>query len=292
LRRKKLIHTQGVTCKVNYVPVAGQPYTGSFSGSNYAFLRFSTATAFNSEPYSLIPGVAIKFLRTGVKSGNFMAMYSLEGQQGFNIFENELTNHVPELSSKARVQLRTLEKNFRRVSKWPSMVGLSDIATYGSDGKKVSNPVFPYQIYLRPNPALTKAFPSAYDKNRSYIDHVASINPSVHKTLYDVYASSAPGAAKVKVASIQLAGSCMKSRFADESLFFQHQRMEDDLALRKNWVPTKTPPIPRAAAPKKAGPLTRAKQAVKNGVNRAKNAAKNGARRVKNVVKKVLQDAQ
>jgi len=95
--RKKAIHSVGVVGKLDFKVTANDnPYTGIFAtGSDKAFVRFSKAT--DSDP--LAPGMGVKFLRDGIDSGNFVAMYSVGGQESNNFFENDWHNHVPSVSS-------------------------------------------------------------------------------------------------------------------------------------------------------------------------------------------------
>ena len=41
------------------------------------------------------PGIGLKFLRDGVDSANMMAMFSVEGQESWNFFKNNFSNHIP-----------------------------------------------------------------------------------------------------------------------------------------------------------------------------------------------------
>ncbi len=69
----------------------------------------------------MFAGISLKFFRDGIKSSNFMAMYSLEGQQSFNFFAHDLTNHVPELGPSAPFKLKQLRNSFKAASDWPTM---------------------------------------------------------------------------------------------------------------------------------------------------------------------------
>jgi len=74
------------------------------------------------------PGISIKFLRDSVPSANIFAMYSLEGQTSFNLFEHDLTNHVPNLGSNAPLILKALKAKFMQASNYPTLIGLADMA--------------------------------------------------------------------------------------------------------------------------------------------------------------------
>ena len=87
-KRFKFLHSVGLVSKFKYETVANaEGYTGIFeSGCDNGIMRFSTATNFDSTKTSaegawanFIPGIALKFLRNGVHSGNLVAMYSVNG---------------------------------------------------------------------------------------------------------------------------------------------------------------------------------------------------------------------
>ena len=40
--------------------------------------------------------MGLKFLRDGVDSANLVAMYSVDGQESWNFFKNDFSNHIPE----------------------------------------------------------------------------------------------------------------------------------------------------------------------------------------------------
>lgn len=43
---------------------------------------------------NFIPGLALKFLRTGTFSANMVAINSFDGQPSWNFFKYDLSNHV------------------------------------------------------------------------------------------------------------------------------------------------------------------------------------------------------
>lgn len=63
-------------------------------------------------------------------SANYVAMYALDGQKSFNMFEHDFTNHVPDLGPGAETPLKMLKKAFEYASKWPSLVGLRDTGSF------------------------------------------------------------------------------------------------------------------------------------------------------------------
>lgn len=84
-------------------------------------------------------------------SGNTFAMYSLFGQTSYNLFEHDLTNHVPQFNvNTAPLSARLLLDRFRTASAWPTMMGLSDMATYDQFGNKESIVNFPFRLVFHP----------------------------------------------------------------------------------------------------------------------------------------------
>ena len=102
--RYKYIHTVGNTAMVKFEPVANtEGYTGIFEGADYGYVRLSAAIkpdyTKTKAPIALgnfAPGIGLKFLRDGVPSANLVAMYSVDGQDSWNFFKNDFSNHIGE----------------------------------------------------------------------------------------------------------------------------------------------------------------------------------------------------
>ena len=60
------------------------------------FSRLSLALEPDTEKLNTAPGMGLKFLRDGVDSANLVAMYSVDGQESWNFFKNDFSNHIPE----------------------------------------------------------------------------------------------------------------------------------------------------------------------------------------------------
>ena len=111
--RSKYIHSVGNVGKVKFVPVENnEGYTGIFEGADQGFIRLSlakkpdTSKKTAAEAYNnFAPGIALKFLRDGVESASMVAMYSVEGQDSWNFFKNDFTNHIPGTDDTALVIL-------------------------------------------------------------------------------------------------------------------------------------------------------------------------------------------
>jgi hypothetical protein len=102
--RKKLIHSVGSVAKVKFQPVANhEGYTGIFQGALHGLLRMSLAkqpdpskTTAQGAYDNFAPGFGLKFLRDDRSSANLVAMYGVDGQDSWNFFKNDFSNHISE----------------------------------------------------------------------------------------------------------------------------------------------------------------------------------------------------
>ena len=93
--RTKTLHNVGSVAKIKWVSedTAGHPFTGLFKGSDTGIIRFSTGSAPSGS--GITPGIGIKLLRDGIDSGNLVAMKDIDGQVGFDIFQEDFETHLP-----------------------------------------------------------------------------------------------------------------------------------------------------------------------------------------------------
>ena len=77
---------------------SGHDYSGIFNGNDFGLIRYSLAAENDSKKWgedsSQVVGIAMKFLRDGVHSGNIHAMHGFEGTSTPNFFENQFSNHI------------------------------------------------------------------------------------------------------------------------------------------------------------------------------------------------------
>ena len=123
-RRKKLIHSVGVVGKVEWKSIGSHPYTGVFTGAQHCLIRMSLASQPDPEVKKTTPGFGLKFLRDGMDSGNFVAMDSVEGQESWNYFMKNFSNHISNPSS----AMNPLAVKFATATKQIGQVGLSNMA--------------------------------------------------------------------------------------------------------------------------------------------------------------------
>jgi len=185
--RTKVIHAQGVMCQFDLAVQSTSPFTGVLSpGKQSGLIRLGSASSLDGlhPPHvpTVFPGFGIKFLRSGVRSANWVSLRKTGPGGSYNYFDSTFSNHVA--PDDALVKLG----KFQQASGCIDMVGLSDACTYTQAGKKVNEPVFPFEVWFEPTGSVS--FP---DKR--------------------------------------------KSLFSDLDLFFRHQRMEEDFAMRTEWIP-------------------------------------------------------
>ena len=145
--RKKYIHPVGSVGKVEFVS-SSKRYTGLFQGASYGIVRISLAKKPSESIMHTVPGMGLKFLRDGIESGSLVSMYSVDGQESWNVFANNWSNHVPGASGAA---VKALSAKFATATPNIQQVGLSDMARFGEDGVLVpDNSVnYPYKLVFK-----------------------------------------------------------------------------------------------------------------------------------------------
>lgn len=227
-RHPKRIHARANVAAAKFVAV-DNPYTGLFQGSDYMFLRIGSGAPAGTT-FS-VPGVGVKFLRSGQPSANFVAMKDLLGQEGRNLFLFEWSNHFPDPEP---FLARLVQVGFTLASNPSSKVGLSDIASMTQDGAPVADPKFPFQLFLVPNPDLTAQFADIPFSDDYYTAQLSMI--PVGTTLWNVFAVDAPDSnTRIPLGSIVLTEEFFVSDNGDLKLFFRHQKFAEDLARRPDW---------------------------------------------------------
>jgi len=222
-RRPKLIHSVGVVVDAQWKVVPNTlGYTGLFaSGSSKMYLRFSLAREPTTDAGGYTPGISMKFLRSGVPSGNMFAMYSLQGQTSWNFFDHDLTNHVPDLSANAGFLLKELRSTFAKASAWPVMIGISNLAQFDESGTNITSPKFPFRLVFHPTTALHTAFPDAPQQPFTDVLVRGLANPG---PIYNVYAVVNPGDTNnqfVHIATISSTTPATTTKFGDVYMFFR-----------------------------------------------------------------------
>ena len=103
--RNKTIHSVGNVGKVHWISANEHGYTGIFKGADSGYVRMSSAAPVDTKTPNMKPGMGVKFLRDGVDSANFVAMFGVDGQDDLNFFANDWSNHIPTPASKSLIPL-------------------------------------------------------------------------------------------------------------------------------------------------------------------------------------------
>jgi len=238
-KEKKLIHSVGVVLDTEFVAEKlNHNYTGIFTGCANVITRFSIAQEAdpNGGEGALAPGVALKFMRTNVRSANVFTMYSLIGQSSFNFFAHDLSSHVPDLPVDAPSALFLIRAKFETASAYPVFTGLSDLAQFDENGNKINKPNFPFRLHLHPNITLHKSIPDNYT-GADFADQLnKALLPNSH--LYDIYAQETPFNDELVLIGklYSKPHGAVRSFFGDKTMFYQHTRFESDLQFKPDWA--------------------------------------------------------
>merc|ERR1719412_2235245 len=233
--REKYIHGIGAVCKFDLQIAGGSPYTGLFKeGKQEGFIRMGSAVAFDSN--GLTPGIGIKFTRSNIHSGNYVALHALDFKT-WNFFANNYSNHIPPPTGATAI----LANKFNQASNCAPQVGLSDMAKFSQDGTEHDKPVFPFKLFLVPGSEVQQNdTPKTVEE---FKNEMRSIN--VGTTLYTVWACRkatgnevAPTSGTVeeacgepfKLGDMVTTSECTSSVYGDKQFHIRHQPVEEDWA--------------------------------------------------------------
>ena len=102
---------------------------------------------------------------------------------------------------------------------------MSDLASASTDGQKVSDPVFPFQLKFVPS----GLYNFAEDDERYFTEQLKTIQPNTK--LFDVFAMETPSSEWEVLGTFDAASEFVTSNWGDEHLFFRHQLVEEDVKL-------------------------------------------------------------
>lgn len=226
--RPKSIHSVGTVAKVEWVDLGGHPYTGIFQGATEGIARLSLAAEPTTTELNTKPGMGLKFLRDGMDSANMVAMFSVGGQESWNFFANDFTNHIPGITG----LLQILAAKFYTATNNIRQVGISNWAMFGQEGVEVADPVFPYRLIFRPTGEIV--FPDTYVQ--PFTDDLKTIPEG--SILYEIYALDLPeelGGAELHIGDLVTRSEMTTSLWGDQHLFFRHDDEAHDLVLKPEW---------------------------------------------------------
>lgn len=235
--RQKVIHGVGAVCKFNLQISATSPFSGVLKANNVAhgLIRMGSALAVDLKS-GVVPGVGVKFLRSKVPSGNYVALNTLAAlpDNSYNFFEKRLSNHIPGYPQ--GVKEKVLIKKFSQASTCVTMVGLSDICRYDNDGVPVGTPKFPFELTMDSRIIKFPTTPVMQDQLQEQLAAIPSGTKLYEIGYYpDPKSSKESGTEPTVLGTMVTDGPCVNSKFGDESLFFRHQLVEEDFQLEKTW---------------------------------------------------------
>ena len=133
-----------------------------------------------------------------------------------NFFSTPLSNHIP-----AENSTTTQSQRFCSTGHCINKVGLSNICTHDQEGIEYQEPIFPFKVTFEP---LVKI------KTNNF--KVLSSGTS----FYNIKANRSPDDQEgFNLGEVVSNDECISSLYGDTKMFFKHQWIEEDVALRPGW---------------------------------------------------------
>ncbi len=220
--RRKVIHTFGVTAQSEIQINPGSNYSGILSSGAIGLTRLSLAVMGGS----FTPGIAVKALIDGEPSVNFIAMYSLNGQgDDRNFFSNAFCTKIPEPRGIVlKLGALAFRNALRFVPNAPVNEGtlpLNEAASIRSDGTKEAYPITPSELCFEPKEEIRALYRTAYD-HKDFREVLARI--PADSAMYSIRVRKAGETDWDTIGQLVFKTAPVASKFADENLFFVHQR--------------------------------------------------------------------
>ena len=231
--RVKAVHGVGAVCPFKIDIAMDSPFTGIFQGGQTnGFIRLGGATDFTSSITSgMTPGAALKILRTGASSANVVMTNSLGPipNDNHNFFAVPVKSHIPD---DMNTVTEILAQRFCQTGHCITKIGLSDMASYDQEGTFYQTPIFPFRLELEPSDLNFQE-----TKPNSMEDFLAQFEGiPIGSTVYVMKAYVSPDDKEGKVlGNIVTTDNCVTSLYGDTKMFFKHQWIEDDIALKPEW---------------------------------------------------------
>lgn len=156
-------------------------------------------------------------------------MFSVDGQDSWNYFKNDWVNHIPKVQTKA---LYPMLLKFYTETYYIQAVGLSEMASIDQHGNVEDSPVFPFSLRLVPSTRLQWSDDYTVD----IIEQLKGIPANMD--IWTIYGLDAPeelGGVEHKIGTLVTKSAAVTSNFGDVSMYYRHQRAEDDIKLRPTW---------------------------------------------------------
>lgn len=223
-RRVKIIHTFGVTAKIEYVPTTeGQiEYSGIYQSGAIGIVRFSLAG--NPDIIGYTPGFSMKLLRDGMPSVNSMAMERLNGQgKNRNWFAKDFSTIIPDPDN---FILEQAAKIFELVHKPATQLPVDHFARHSRDGRFETDMRSPHQLFFRPAEGTKNLI--LEDTKNDFRKELGKLQENA--TVYEVWARDKEDflndkwgqSGAIHIGNLVLRSKFVPSHYGDKVMFFQH----------------------------------------------------------------------
>merc|ERR1711997_1106587 len=233
--RKKTLHGIGAICPWTIEVSPDSPFTGVFKAGAkvHGFIRMGSGIdIMGPDAKGRLPGAAIKILRTGTTSANWVLFNTLGPlpNGNHNQFAVPLHNHVPPPGD---IPVIIAAQKFCQTGHCITKVGLSHVGTHDQDGNEFPDPIFPFKFTFAPTGEVehSEAKP---DSMEQFMDQYRAI--PVGTRLYTVSGHQGPEGPEALLGDLITTDNCVSSHWADTRMFFKHQWIEDDVAYRPDWT--------------------------------------------------------
>jgi len=232
--RRKAIHGTGVVCPIKMQTSADSPFTGLFAPNQeiHGFMRMGPASDFSDA--GLVPGIGIKFLRTGTKSANFLLLNSLEPlpDKNFDFFAAPVSNHLPD-TNPSNIPLKLLKRRFCTTGHCITKVGLSNVCSHDQNGNVANDNIFPFKVIATPSGLVnfSEEMPASVEDFMAQFDAIQS-----GTKIYSMTALRSPSDEGLPLGDIIATDNCVTSHYGDTKLAFKHQWIEEDIDMKPEWA--------------------------------------------------------
>jgi len=228
--RIKKTHPVGTTTLMEFIPTHDTPYTGIFQGCKHAVMRISEFALTTPEMPKTAPGHGMKFLRDGMASANWFAMFAFDGQPSFNFFRNRWTNILKEMDNECARE--TIGKHLNEVTDFTGAMSLMELSQFDQYGNEIIDHHWPFQIDVEPYDVY--GWTDKYQND--FTEQLTVVQPDT--AMFRIFGYDSPpelGGEERHIGWLVSRSKTTPSLWGDQKLFFQHHRYEDDIRKRPHY---------------------------------------------------------
>lgn len=230
INRKKVTHPIGVHTKVEFIAHPDSPYTGMFRGNKYGYMRISDTVKTFPHKGKTAPGFGWKMLRDGMSSANIMTMFAFDGQTSMNFFKNRWTTILRESNNVCA--RNTIMKHLATVTDHVGCTSVMEVAMFDEQGNEEPEPNWPYELNVEPYDVYGWT-----DEYQNDFQDQLEVIPD-NTVMFKVIGYDEPpelGGEEVPMGWIVSRSKTISSFWADQQVFFQHRRCDDDIKVRPHY---------------------------------------------------------